>query len=123
MKYRHSKTRLYIMCGLWALLIPVFGVGLLAIAYLVLVYKREYITITDDAVLLNTGLLTTNELEIPFKRINNVSIRKGPLSSILGYGNIVIFTGNDVAGISFKDVDNPAEVKKQITQRMHSRES
>jgi len=111
------------MCGLWALLIPVFGVGLLAIAYLVLVYKREYITITDDAVLLNTGLLTTNELEIPFKRINNVSIRKGPLSSILGYGNIVIFTGNDVAGISFKDVDNPAEVKKQITQRMHSRES
>lgn len=114
MQYKHSLNRLYALLVIDFVLIFAMGLGIVLMLYHLIEYFKEYLTINDKSVILNKGLIITHEIEVPFNKINSVSVRKGILGGILGYGNIVIFTGNDSSGIVFSAVDNPQEIKTRL---------
>jgi uncharacterized membrane protein YdbT with pleckstrin-like domain len=95
------------------ILIPVM-IGFFTAAYHLLRYLSESITVDDNHVQIKTGILSNHETEIPLSKINSVSIRQGLFGKILGYGDIIISTGNDTNGIVFKNIDKPKDLKETL---------
>ena len=81
-------------------------------------YFFESLTLDDNHVKLKTGIISNHEIVIPYNKINTVSVKQGILGMILNYGNLIIFTGNDVSGIVFKDIDKPVQLRDIIQQKI-----
>lgn len=80
----------------------------------ILEYFNTQIQLTTKTVILKKGIFTSNVTEVPYSKVNSISVRKGVLGSMFGYGDLVILTGNDVAGIVFKGIENPDQIKMAI---------
>lgn len=89
-------------------------IGLLLIPIHILAYISNKFMITKNSVILKRGILSSDTVEIPFTKINSITIKQGPLGKMFGYGDILIMTGNDVSGIPFKGIANPEQVKAKI---------
>ncbi|RDH80776.1 MAG: hypothetical protein DIZ80_17285 [endosymbiont of Galathealinum brachiosum] len=95
------------------LIIPSFGIALIIII-------REYIKLvstdqclTDQRIILKTGILTytTDIIELP--SIKTVTIDQNFFGSIFNFGSVII-SDNKSKDITFKYVDNPINVKNTI---------
>lgn len=111
--YRHTPK---IFVGDIILLI-VF-IGFFTGAVHLLKYLSESLSLDDRHLKLKTGILSNHEVEIPFDKINTISVKQGLLGKILSYGDIIVHTGNDVSGIAFKSIDNPQQIKALIQGRI-----
>ena len=79
----------------------------------------EKLTIGEKHLKLKTGILSNNEVEVPYAKINTISVKQGLFGKMLNFGAIVIYTGNDTSGIVFNQLDNPSEIKREIQQKMN----
>jgi uncharacterized membrane protein YdbT with pleckstrin-like domain len=111
--YRKAKFGLYMTIGL-DLFLCMFFVGFIFIPLHLLQYKNNFIILTGRGVSLRKGAVFTHTVEIPFSKINSVSVKKGFWGSIFGFGDIVITTGNDISGEVFKRIENPDQLKTEI---------
>ena len=91
----------------------------LALIWLVVFYRAwliSYFTtslcITNKRVYGATGLIKRSELDMPIDKINAITISKGLLGSILGYGNVSIKSYGD--GWTFMRVKNAQELKRIV---------
>lgn len=114
--YRQSMSFLVSKLLIDGLLMMVL-IGFITAIKHILEYYRVQIELTDKTVILKMGILTTNVTEVPYSKINSISVRKGIVGSMLGYGDIVILTGNDVSGIVFKGIENPDQLKAALNNR------
>jgi uncharacterized membrane protein YdbT with pleckstrin-like domain len=117
--YRRSK-KLRNFNLFWYIVFTVFtaGIGLIFTLPLTilefLLYSKNALEVTDKSVIYKRGLISTNEIEIPFTKINSILVKQGIIAKSLDAGNIAILTGNDITGEVFRGVENPQEVKKYI---------
>ena len=59
-------------------------------------------------VILQTGIISKAERVIPISKITDLSVTKGCLAGIMGYGNLYIETaGSTGTEIAVSDIDNP----------------
>lgn len=112
-EYRQSVVKLAVSLLIDLLLILIF-IGFFLIPMHVIEYLRNSITITPKGVLMKKGILTSTDVEIPFQKINTVTVKRGVLGKIFGYGDIYIFAGNDIHGIPFKGLEAPEKLKAEI---------
>jgi membrane protein YdbS with pleckstrin-like domain len=96
--WRQSKWRL----GFW-----VRAVFTLSLWYW-LVYRQNYIMLTTRRVSQRRGwLLATNETALSIENITDVTVNKGPLGSLFGYGDITIqspgSSGSEISAIGLAD--------------------
>lgn len=80
-------------------------------------YTRNTITLGDTTLVLKKGVLTVDTTDIPYAKINTVSIKVGMLGKLFNYGDIVIYSGNDTSGIEFKGIESPELLKKEIQNK------
>lgn len=88
-----------------------------ALLFLLLIYRAwivSYLTnnlcITNKRVYGSVGLIKKEELDVPLKSVNAISVSKGLFGSILGYSKITITSHGD--GWTFPFVTNAKEIKK-----------
>ena len=112
--YRHTKMVFWID----ALLVLFYLWGVVSGVIHLMRLMSESLTIGDKHLKLKTGILSNNELEIPYNKINSISVKQGLIARLLGFGSIVIYTGNDVSGIVFKQLNYPSEIKKAIQEKI-----
>lgn len=62
------------------------------VSWIILFYNRYQFTLTDEAVLINQGILWKRSVTIPYERIQHVSINRGPIEQLLGIYAVNIFT-------------------------------
>lgn len=86
-------------------------------------YICTSITLTGNGVILKRGLVTSNVTEIPYTKINSITIKQGILGQFLNYGDVIILAGNDLVGIPFKGISSPEEIKRQIYQYISNKSS
>ena len=99
-------------------LVIVWGLGFLTGAYHLIKYLSEYLVVDEKHLKFKTGVLSNSEVEVPFNKINSISIKQTLFGKLLGYGDIIVNTGNDVSGIVFKSVDDPQSLKKEIQAKI-----
>jgi uncharacterized membrane protein YdbT with pleckstrin-like domain len=81
-------------------------------------YHFSSITIKKKQVILRTGMLVRQTVDIPLSKIETIDIRQSILGSILGYGSLIITgTGGTRHIVNF--LDNPLTCRRYIEQLLH----
>jgi len=99
------------------LLCPTFGLWGFVMLAQWLEYKNNALILAKDGVIIKTGILSKHINEIKYSKINSISVHKKWYGDM---GDIIIFAGNDITGLAFKNVDSPFEVKDAIDDMMNS---
>ncbi len=79
------------------------------------------VELTPTSVIYRSGLLTKKSNEIPFSKINSVTVKQNIHERMLGYGDVVIMAGNDVNGIVLENIDNPNSLRDEIMNQVRSK--
>ncbi|MDL1901001.1 PH domain-containing protein [Anaerolineae bacterium CFX9] len=84
--------------------------------WVILFWQQNYITLTTRRVTQRRGsILNTNETSLSIENITDVTVNRGPLGTIFGYGDINIQTpGSSGAEISMVAVPNPERLRNLI---------
>jgi uncharacterized membrane protein YdbT with pleckstrin-like domain len=123
-EFHQSKTRLGIMIGFEALVIlfllftPAGRYLSLVFVIMIIVQLTSYfavrVRLEKQHIVLTTGIVSKQTADIPYEKINSVTVKQGIFGRIFGFGNLVVFTGNDTSGIKVIGIDKPNEIKQAV---------
>ena len=98
-------------------LLMFFGVAWLFITWVTFYFSS--LTIKNKQLILRTGILIRETMDIPLARIESIDIRQSILGSILRYGSLVIVgTGGTRNAINY--LDKPLTCRRYIEQLLHA---
>jgi uncharacterized membrane protein YdbT with pleckstrin-like domain len=83
-----------------------------------LTYHFSSLTIKKKQVILCTGILVRQTIDIPMNKIESMDIRQSVLGSIFQYGSLVI-TGTGGTRQSINYLEKPLTCRRYIEQQMH----
>lgn len=98
-----------------------YGLALFALLWLgvvVLTYIFSYLIIKKRQVILCTGILVRQTIDIPMAKIESIDIRQSVLGSLLQYGSLVI-TGTGGTRQVVDYLNNPLTCRRHIEQLLH----
>ncbi|KTC76771.1 PH domain-containing protein [Legionella brunensis] len=81
-------------------------------------YHFSSLTIKKNQVILRTGMLVRQTVDIPLSKIETIDIRQSIIGSILRYGSLVI-TGTGGTRHVMNFLDKPLTCRRYIEQLMH----
>ncbi len=96
------------------ILIPAFGVGIIIFLVWFLKTKALKLTVTDDDILFEKGLLSKERSELSLSSVRTVKVKQTFINRIFGVGSIEIFTAGDVAEISMAGLPDPNRIRELI---------
>ena len=76
--------------------------------------KCKSYVVTNQRLYLEEGVLSKSKKDIPISKINDVVLNQSLFQRIVGAGDIVILTGNDMA-LRIAYIDKPNEFKDAIS--------
>lgn len=118
MKTYKRSTRLFILQLIISIPLSFMFIGIPLLVFYVLRYLMDTLIIDDKAVTMKTGILNRHEVRLPYSKINTVTISRDPLGMLMGYGDVVLHTGNDTSGVRFQYVDQFEEIKNEVNTRI-----
>ncbi|MBA2657594.1 MAG: PH domain-containing protein [Tatlockia sp.] len=81
-------------------------------------YQFSSLTIRKKQVILRTGMMVRQTIDIPIAKIETIDIRQSVLGSIFQYGNLII-TGTGGTRHMIAYLDKPLTCRRYIEQLMH----
>jgi len=81
-------------------------------------YQFSSLTIKKRQVILRTGILVRQTIDIPINKIESIDIRQSLLGSLFRYGSLVI-TGTGGTRQMVNYLNNPLTCRRHIEQLMH----
>ena len=88
---------------------PIFGLPLSFTKY----------RLTEEKLLVNTGVLTTKEEEIKLYRIMDLTLKRSLFQRLFGVGTIHCCTGDKTTPeFDIKDIKKPSEVKELLSKNI-----
>jgi uncharacterized membrane protein YdbT with pleckstrin-like domain len=99
--------------GLLGLLIGA-GVAIVASIGGIIEWLTTRYWVTNERLIVRTGLLTKSGQEIPVDAINSVTVRQGPFERMLGYGDMTVESAAQGSLQVFRNVPDPVTVQKTI---------
>ncbi len=96
------------------LLIPAFGIGLLIFLSWHLQNKASKLTVTENDILYEKGLLSKERCEINIDSIRTTKIKQSFFNRIFGVGTIEIFTAGDNPEVIAKGMPDPNKIRELI---------
>lgn len=109
-KYHTSKIIIFI-----DLLLCLVLVGFLFLPKHLIKYFSQLIELDAYTLTMKKGIFNIDIIEVPYDKVNSVSVKQTFLGRIFNYGDVIIYTGNDVAGLEFKMIDKPNELRDDIS--------
>lgn len=97
--------------GFWLLLIPTFKALLATIEY-----SRIELAVTNKRVVGRRGVFTTNSLDAPLNKVQNVKVDQGLFGKIFNFGGITITTA--AGSLLFPGVSHPDAFKGMVMQQI-----
>jgi len=97
-------------------LILVFGLGLVILLFWYLRVKATKITITDEEILYEIGLLSKERIDLDTAKVKTLKVKQGFFDRIFGIGNIEIYTTGDVPEFVVASMPDPNRIRDIIKQ-------
>lgn len=83
-----------------------------------IMYRFSSLTIKKNQIILKTGFLIRQTMNIPLDKVESIDIRQSILGTIFGFGNIVITgTGGSREVVAY--ISKPLTCRRYIEQMMH----
>ena len=109
---QHWVTRIWLV--IWILLIITLPIAL----YEWLRLRAIEHGVTNKRVIFKQGIISRHTEEMKLGSIETVVIDQGVWGRILGFGDIRV-TGKGISDVTFRRIDDPMEVKRQIEGVSH----
>jgi uncharacterized membrane protein YdbT with pleckstrin-like domain len=104
------------------LLIPVFGVGLLILLVWHLQNKSSKLTINENEILYEKGLLSKERSEVNISSVRTTKVKQTFFERIFGVGSIEIYTAGDSPEIVAKGLPDPNRISEIIRPSREDRQ-
>ena len=101
----------YILFG--ALLIPLFGVGLLLWLWAWIVFATTELAITNKRVIAKTGLMQRRTIEMFLEKIESIQVDQSVLGRLFNFGSVVI-SGTGVHSAPFRNISDPLALRRNF---------
>jgi uncharacterized membrane protein YdbT with pleckstrin-like domain len=96
------------------LLIPVFGIGLLILLAWHLQNKSSKLTINENEILFEKGLLNKERSEVNISSVRTTKVKLSFFDRIFGVGSVEIYTAGDSPEIVAKGLPDPNKISEII---------
>jgi len=109
----------FILC---VLLIAALGIGIILLLYWYIKTRATALTVTDQELMYERGILSKDRTSVSLKHIRSVNIAQGFVNRILGVGTVQISTAGDEPEFTIADMPDPYVIQEAITkaQKMRS---
>lgn len=97
-------------------LIAAFGLGLLLLLFWYIKNKATSLTVTENELLYEQGILSKERLSVSLRHIRSVQVNQSFLNRILGVGEVIIATAGDEPEFSVGELPDPHEVREAISR-------
>ncbi len=115
------RNSLYPAFAIGILFIPVFGIGLLIMAFAYLNRENTDYLVTSQGVYKKTGIISRRVKKINFDKIQDTSYTQGYFGRVFEYGNVDISTaGGSQVEMRFRSVPEPKDVQETLGERIKS---
>ncbi|MCW9015243.1 MAG: PH domain-containing protein [Gammaproteobacteria bacterium] len=101
------------------LLIPVFGLGLLILLVWHLQNKASKLTVKENEILFEKGLLSKERSEVNISSVRTTKVKQSFFNRIFGVGAIEIYTAGDSAEIVATGMPDPNKIRELIKARQN----
>ena len=101
------------------LLVPVFGIGLLILLGWHLQNKSSKLTVQDNDILYEAGLLSKERSEINISSVRTIKVKQSFFNRIFGVGTIEIYTAGDSPEITARGMPDPNRIRELIKSRQN----
>jgi uncharacterized membrane protein YdbT with pleckstrin-like domain len=104
-------------------LLPLFGLGLIFLAWVWILYKTTEIAITNKRIIAKFGFISRSTIEINLPKVESVQVDQGVLGRMLDYGTIIV-SGAGTPNLSIPGAAEPLEFRKhfmEATDRLQAR--
>ena len=108
----------YILFG--ALLIPLFGVGLLLWLWAWIVFATTELAITNKRVIAKTGLMQRRTIEMFLEKIESIQVDQSVLGRLFNFGSVVI-SGTGVHSAPFNNISDPLALRRNFMMAADAR--
>ena len=117
---RISKWSLWPLLLLGALLLVVYGIGLLFWLWAWIVYSTTELAITNKRVIAKTGLIQRRTIEMFLEKIESIQVDQSVLGRVFNFGSVVI-SGTGVHSAPFKSISDPLALRKNFMMAADAR--
>jgi uncharacterized membrane protein YdbT with pleckstrin-like domain len=104
-------------------LLPLFGLGLVFLAWVWILYKTTEIAITNKRIIAKFGFISRSTIEINLPKVESVQVDQGVMGRMLDYGTIIV-AGAGTPNLSIPGAAEPLEFRKhfmEATDRLQAR--
>lgn len=102
---------------IYVILIAAFGLGILLLLGWYAQTKASKLTLTEDDLLFEQGLLSKERSEVNIESIRTVKIKQTFFNRVFGVGTIEIFTSGDLPEIVAHGLPDPNKIRELINQQ------
>jgi len=103
------------------LLILAFGIGIIILLYWYIKTRATALTVTDQDLLYERGILSKDRTSVSLKHVRSVNIAQGFINRIFGVGTIQISTAGDEPEFTISDMPDPYVIQETITKAQEMR--
>jgi uncharacterized membrane protein YdbT with pleckstrin-like domain len=107
---------------LFVLLIAAFGIGIILLLYWYIKTRATALTVTDQELMYERGILSKDRTSVSLKHIRSVNIAQGFVNRVLGVGTVQISTAGDEPEFTIADMPDPYVVQEAITKAQEMRD-
>lgn len=101
------------------LLIPVFGLGLLILLGWYLQTKASKLSVNENQILYEKGLLSKEHSEVSISSVRAVKVKQSFFNRIFGVGAVEIYTAGDKPEIVAAGLPDPNRVRELVRSRQY----
>jgi uncharacterized membrane protein YdbT with pleckstrin-like domain len=94
----------------------VFGLGIILLLYWYIKCQATSLTITDNELLYEKGILSKERLAVSLRHVRLVQVNQSFLNRIFGVGEVIIATAGDEPEFSVGELPEPHEVREAISR-------
>jgi uncharacterized membrane protein YdbT with pleckstrin-like domain len=101
-------------------LLPLFGLGLVFLAWVYILYKTTEIAITNKRIIAKFGFISRSTIEINLPKVESVQVDQSVMGRMLDYGTIII-SGAGTPNLSIPGAAEPLEFRKHFMEATDAR--
>ena len=109
----------FILC---VLLIAAFGVGIILLLYWYIKTRATALTVTDQELMYERGILSKDRTSVSLKHIRSVNIAQGFVNRVMGVGTVQVSTAGDLPEFTIADMPDPYVIQEAITKAQEMRD-
>ena len=96
-------------------LLPLFGLGLVFLAWVWILYRTTEIAITNKRIIAKFGFISRSTIEINLPKVESVQVDQGVMGRMLDYGTIIV-AGAGTPNLSIPGAAEPLEFRKHFME-------